>query len=500
MAEETELKLRLADADLPRLSKAVSRLASGPSRQQRLVSLYFDTPSLDLLAAGHALRLRRVGRRWLQTLKGGGGVTAGLHRRQEQEAPAPGPQPVLERLPRRLRQQLRAAELTPVFRTDFRRRIWRVEGAGSRTEVALDEGHIEARRRSEPLLELELELLAGEPVALYDLALELAQHATLLPEPRSKAERGYALFRREAHQPSRARLPELDPDTRAEEAFVALLAAALEAIQRNQMGVLESDDPEFLHQMRVGLRRLRALLRLFSPVIPAANWQEELRWLAGELGKARDWDVLEDTLLPAFLAEDKARPAWLTRRIHRERLAARRMARAAVASARHGHLMLELGRWLATRGWRGELPVEQRATLDQPVRDWATARLARLHRKLLAAGRRLSRLDASQRHRLRIRAKRLRYGVESFASLYPTKGVRPFLKALACLQDLLGELNDLATASHRIEALAAAARHNHARREARRFAAWAARREKKLLGDLPKTWKRFRRQSQPWTP
>jgi triphosphatase len=192
MTEEIELKLAVEPADVPRLRRALNRLA-GKATARTVASIYYDTPQARLLGYGYALRLRKVGRRWLMTLKGGGRVEGGLHRRQEWERQADGPQLDPRGLPQDILGAEMVAHLKPIFTTRFRRQIWLITDGDALVEIALDEGTITAGAAVEPLLEVELELKRGTPQALFAIAHRLGQFARLTPEPRSKAERGYRL-------------------------------------------------------------------------------------------------------------------------------------------------------------------------------------------------------------------------------------------------------------------------------------------------------------------
>lgn len=506
MAREIELKLRVQAADVPLLRAVLTRLGGGArARERKLASLYFDTPQLALLGAGAALRVRRIGRHWVQTLKGGGAVQGGLHVREEQEGPVARPLPDLRQLapvPGLAWADI-GPQLVPVFGTEFRRSIWNLSYQGGTIEAALDRGRVHCGERQEEILELELELKAGPPDALYALALELAAAAPLAPDPVSKAERGYRLFQGASLAPVKAVAPAIDAHLSVEQAFAAIVWSCLDQIQRNQRGVAEQTDPEFIHQMRVGLRRLRSALALFSTAVPRASWQpwaEALRWLAGELGAARDWDVLEEELLPPLLAQMQPRRplAYLPRRVKTERLQARRRARAAVTSPRYGVLMLDIERWLAAHGWREAVGAEQLALLDSPVAPLAQMLLARRHDQLRRRGRHLARLPDEKRHRVRVTAKKLRYAVEFFATLFPRKAVRPYLNALMALQDVLGALNDDATALRRAAGLCGAARDPRCGEEAGVLAGWCAARMEQQLQALGQVWKGFRRQRPFW--
>jgi inorganic triphosphatase YgiF len=207
MPQETELKLGLHTQDLPHLL-AHPLLAAKPTRSEALGNTYFDTPDLALHAQRIAVRERRQGGHTLLTVKTAGQSVKGLSRRQEWEAPTePGRfdfRALVDHAALAEQLSARAADLLPVFQTDFLRRSWVLTFEGATVEVALDEGHISSQARpdapSEPILELELELKSGPEDALLSLARALATGVVgtpplqLLPMERSKAERGYALF------------------------------------------------------------------------------------------------------------------------------------------------------------------------------------------------------------------------------------------------------------------------------------------------------------------
>lgn len=201
---ETELKLTLSAQDLPRL--LAHPLLADASEKRRLLNTYFDTPALALQQARMAVRERLAGEQWLLTVKTAGQSSQGLSRRQEWEGPTtPGAlqfdtlvdDAALSQTLMALRPQLQA-----MFCTDFERQRWLINHAGARIEVALDQGriHVPGTPLSEPLLELELELLSGPEEALMALADLLRQTPqgpiTLTPCDASKAQRGQALWSR----------------------------------------------------------------------------------------------------------------------------------------------------------------------------------------------------------------------------------------------------------------------------------------------------------------
>ncbi|MDI9232831.1 CYTH domain-containing protein [Limnohabitans lacus] len=201
---ETELKLTLGAQDLPRL--LTHPLLAAASEKRRLLNTYFDTPALTLQQARVAVRERLAGEQWLLTVKTAGQSSQGLSRRQEWEGPTtPGAlqfdtlvdDAALSQTLMALRPQLQA-----MFCTDFERQRWLIDHAGARIEVALDQGriHVPGTDLTEPLLELELELISGPEEALMALADQLRQTPqgpiTLTPCDASKAQRGQALWSR----------------------------------------------------------------------------------------------------------------------------------------------------------------------------------------------------------------------------------------------------------------------------------------------------------------
>jgi inorganic triphosphatase YgiF len=460
---EVELKLRVLPSQLPtlRAHPRIVALSRSEARTRRIRSRYFDTPERDLARLGLALRVRFEGRTRTQSLKSRGAALAGLFDRVECESRLAGDEPDLARLPdpalrARLARELRGRPLAAVFESVVRRTSRRLEDAGREVVFDLDHGELVAGERRAPVCELELEVEKGDPAWLYDLALELAESVDLWVEPRDKAERGWALYTGECPKPRKAERMELAEDATLGRALAAVAGSCLAQVLANEAAVLEGRDPEGIHQMRVGVRRLRSALGLVRSCGFAGEIEplvEGLRWLAGVLGAARDLDVLLGNLLEPLAAREGSDPA-----LRRLRDAARE-ARAetqervceALASARFGRLGLELGRWLAREEEReaGEAGSELRA----PAREWSARLLERRHRKARRLGRHLAQASSRERHRLRIQLKKLRYAAEFFRSLHPGQRTERYIGRLADLQDVLGELNDAATADRVLGAL-----------------------------------------------
>jgi len=301
----------------------------------------------------------------------------------------------------------------------------------------LDEGSVTSGKEAAPLCELELELKKGKPRALFDLAEEIGRAAPLRLGVLSKAERGYALVERRLGRAARAGPVELAAPLTEAEAFHAVAHACLRHYRLNEIVLLASADADSLHQARIALRRLRSAFSLFRPTASGKDYRqlrEELGWLAGRFGDARNLDVLlggeaglpEEDLLRARLVKARARA------YDRVGLALR--------AERARALMLRLALWIEIGAWR----FRERAGRD--IAPLAAHQLERQWRKVRRHSARLAKLDAKARHQLRIDVKKLRYAAEFLAGLWgrkPKLGRRDrFIAALRELQERLGDLND----------------------------------------------------------
>jgi adenylate cyclase len=450
MANEVELKLSLpASAQRallrhPLLRRAATRHAT------RLVNLYYDTPDLALRGHGVALRLRRQGKDWLQTIKCAGRSAAGLTTRPEWEDPYGGHFDFTRIDDPKLREWLTKARrhdrLSPLFETNFTRTTWRFEAArGTVVLVMLDRGWIASGGRREEISELELELQTGSVDHIFRLALELADRLPLAPALLSKAERGYRLFRNDAPAPQKALPVALDRDMAPLDAFRAIALGCLEHLQHNHHGAVALDDPEYIHQMRVAARRLRAALRVFRPLLPAGfedRLVPPLHELMVRLGAARDRDVLLAEIAEPVLRAlpDEPRLAALVGVITEERFRAHGDAVTVLRAPPFGRLML-----LATAMLHQDLPAAA-GPATAGLMAFARTRLRRLDRRVARLADAAHVHDPASLHALRIGIKRLRYALEFFAPLLAKKSLPDLLRQLAAMQDTLGQLNDLANA------------------------------------------------------
>ncbi len=443
---EIELKLQVPPERLDEVEAAVA--GGAPQRPVRLQAAYFDTADRQLADAALALRLRREGRRWVQTLKGAGddGLTRLEHNVPRGAAAAmPAIDPTLhagspagERLLALLGP---AAALQTLYRTDIARRtrVLRVRAAGvaqARVELAFDRGRIHAGTQELLVGELEIELLAGTPAAVIATARRWQPRHGLWIDLRSKAERGDLLARGERMAPARgATASRLTGAMETAAAWQAVLRNCGDQILANASQIASGQHAaEHVHQLRIGLRRLRAAIALFEH--PDAALQDGATQLFRRLGAARDLVVVESEfgadLAAAMRSAGVAEPAPVG---------------AAVETAADAQPCAVL-RDDPTQAWLLDLLAAMQPTNEEadvaapPLRERLAARLNRWHRQVVAEAKRYAELDDASRHRLRKRAKRLRYATEFCAPLFGRRAVRRYLKALRAVQERLGAVSD----------------------------------------------------------
>lgn len=490
MAMETELKFRVPALRLAALRRAV---ATATAQVVPLAAAYFDTPGQHLAQARIALRLRCEGGVWVQTLKAEG---AGALQRLEDNQPVPGAARPLLDIGRHhgsaaaaaLRQCLAQAGSAVVLEERYATAVQRTQrllrSGGALIELALDEGEISAGDRRLAICEIEFELKQGPPQALLAVAARWAARFGLVLDLRSKSELGHNLAAGLAGSaPTKARPLQLARHAPLAEVRAAMLGNTLHQVLANasQMAAGPSA-PEHLHQLRVGLRRLRSVAGLAWP-----DWQADieaaqaLATLFGQLGAARDQDAMAAWLWPALRAAGaplaEMPPAALASTevqmadvpMADVPMADARSADARTAAAPAASDPATLLRSTATQQlwllWLGlslpastPPPAAPATAATPPAAASAAKQLARPMRRLLRQvrrdGRNFADLDDPARHRLRRRIKRLRYLAELGATLWPAKPVARLLKALALAQQPLGEFNDTVVALAHCRALA----------------------------------------------
>jgi triphosphatase len=505
---EIELKLALVKGSLARARRIIGDVHL---EETAIEDVYFDTPDGSLRRRGLVLRLRRDGKRWLQTLKAASNGHSVVPVRGEWEValPARKTAPVLdlerfEITPLRvlLRAGLEVDTLVPVFRTRISRQRGILAHGISEIEVALDRGElrarVEGRKRRQPVAEVELELKSGRPQDLLDVGSALVRQGhgvTLVPALRSKAERGYGLAARDGLGAARASASGFAERLRAEmpssQALREVMRHGLALVVANADALRGDPASEHVHQARVALRRMRSAIRSFDPCAEdlPARLGKGLHWLAQTLGAARDWDVVVEQTLPAILSSapvDDTDQRRLLRAARREQARSTSLAIGAVSSRRYARLVLRIARW----------SMQDPDAATSSIGETAASVLEQAADRLFKDARSFSRLGQARRHRVRIHAKRLRYALDLLAPSLPggrAADCTDYIEALATLQDTLGELNDASVALARLmEAVTAAG-------PARLLKDWFDRVEAPLVARAAQQLSALDRRPRPWS-
>lgn len=474
---EQELKLHVPAKARAAVSK---ELTQQPVTRVRLHALYFDTPTRALVKSRIALRLRQEGRKWVQTLKMPGDHPLA---RIELNHPRPGPSldlTLYEGTPAALALASLNEPLGVCYETDVKRMLRTVRTRQGQVEIAFDQGSIRAGSIELPISEVEFELVSGRVEAIFALGQRWQKAFGLIMDARSKSERGDSLFTlNQTLDQIKADAPEnidninaqaiakfwgprgaqpiaLSPQMTIAQALNAVTHECLDQIIRNAAvlaeidtaGIMQVGQAEHIHQLRVGIRRLRSAWSLFNGLtaLPPIELREAIKSHFGKLGGSRDIDVLHETILPVLRAAGQP-PLVLTNAIDAEQIPAQQIVTS--------H---EFQTWILNMVAHTIAPpksvFQPAPTVTEPsLKQALIGKLKKWHKRVLHEGLKFGEIDIEARHELRKRAKRLRYGLQYAESLLPEARLRTYRKQLANVQDILGEMNDLAVARERFVVL-----------------------------------------------
>ena len=354
----------------------------------------------------------------------------------------------------------------------------------------MDSGEIRAGRSARTISELELELKSGEPLQLFRLALALLDVVPLEVEHTSKAEYGYRLFARTKPAVTQAAMPDLAQYPDAAGALQAMIWSCLSHLQANVPGAVHELGAEYLHQVRVALRRLRVVLDM-AGTFRADDELDALHaavvMLCAELERLRVRDVFVAQLQEHMPDDAGLRALLKDGGKLREQQHAR--VRDMLQSQEFQRLLLRFGAWMHGRYWR-----EPSAGAASSLPRFADRILQMSSAQVNEPDRKLSVADASRLHTLFISCMKLRYSAELFASLYAGSKVTRYLSALAPLQGVLGRLNDIAHASAMLAELEGKGRHDMIMRMRGQI-------EQDFAGNMAevhKVWNKFNKQQVFW--
>ncbi len=470
---EIELKFLVPAAAVAAVAAEMARAAPHSGGHQTLAAMYLDTPDRRLARAGLAWRLRREDERWVQTLKAGHGLVRFEHEVLRDGADfdptAHAGSAAGDQLLRLLQQGASQGQAVGVrFQTEVQRQWRRMRTRAAVVELAFDRGQILAGDQRLALCELEFELVSGPVQDLIALARRWCRRFGLQLDPRSKAARGDALADGRPLAPVREAVK---VDYRRGSSAAAALGLIVDEcsaqISANAIGLHLGDAAaraEHVHQLRVGVRRLRTAWRCFDGWAAApdpALVNELRRWFAA-LGATRDQDVLAGGVA-AELLQAGAPPQAAAADITNGAADAGSPPPSNVA-VDEAAVQLDLLAWrlaLEADDVNVDLNAEGEAgtaaPADPSLRRRARQRLRRWHRRLAADSDTFDDLSDDALHDLRKRVKRQRYALEFFAPLLPRRALSRYRAPLVAAQTRLGRLNDLFVARAHYQALAAAA-------------------------------------------
>jgi triphosphatase len=456
---KVELKVASSADDLRRLELALLDMSGDrPPERTTLTNTYYDTAAGKLKRNGLVLGVRQQNGEYTQTVNRAAAGGEGHLARSDWEDVIEGEWPDL-RAPNSgapLLEAVGEAELSARFTTVMRRTLFILEPNES-TEIVgtVDEGEIRAAEseHTEPIYEVGLLLRHGDPAALYGTGLRLLEIAPLRIEAWSKAERGGRLLESPTAKPrAQHYLPfDLKPEMTVEESLRHIGQACLASLLRNEPAAL-ADVPDGVHQMRVAVRRLRSVVTTMKRILPPEQYKwvsGEMKWIAGVLGPARNWDVFFSSLLAPLRSVSLSEQNLdeLCRVTQQERQSAHEGANAAIRSHQYTAALLRLLQWFASCSWRNQPVSEKSALLMAPIGTLAPSLIGRQYKKVKKVADAFDELAPQRRHEFRIAVKKLRYTIEFLENLYDTEEVAEFVRSLKPLQDDLGYANDVRVAN-----------------------------------------------------
>jgi CHAD domain-containing protein len=435
-------------------------LGGDPLEARYFNSVYYDVPTGSLADAGITLRRRTERGKSVWQLK-----LPSADSRLELEAPG-GPTGPPEELLLLLRAHLRHGRLARVAELRTRRSGELVTRNGTVAEVTLDEVAVmDALRVSDEFVEVEIELRDGSPKRLDAIASELVDAGAM---PGDGLPKLFRVLGRDSAEPEEAD---------AFEHLRALLRQQLREIHAHDPGTRLGEDPESLHDMRVAVRRTRALLRAGRPLVASdtSELEQRLKELGAVLGAVRDLDVLLEHLSAeaATLDEDQREAKALLRRLSRARSRCRQTLLATLDSTEYLALLDDFGRTLD-----GLTASGAEVTLDE-----LAAKAVRKLRKQASAL--PDEPPDEELHSLRKTGKRARYASE-------LAGHEDVVARAKKFQDVLGEHQDAVVAEERLRALAARASPAQAVAAGRLIERERGRRAQ-ARADWPQAWRRLRK-------
>ena len=431
--------------------------ATAGSKPESCETIYFDTDARALQSAGIELRVRRIEDRFVQTIKSSD-AAGSTWVRQEDETPVASFDPSMDHLaahmPAGAIEPATLGPLRPVFETRLNRlRVSREHKTGL-VESVFDEGHILAAGRSREISEVEHELRDGKSSALATACIEFLDRSPCAIAVEGKAARGYRLWLGGEAVPVFQKRLRVESEMPIPEAVYRILTHNFAHALANLPALADTGVPASIHQMRVGLRRLRSTIYAFTPVLATAGTRNLIvgtKRIFALLGDVRDADVFVSETLPSI--PPSVLPArgrrLLAKLVAAHRAEALLRLQASLAGDEFARLVVEIDAWIEDGDWLSSARPIDRLLADRPIAEFASSRLQGMHRKFVKLGRRAANAGKLEDwHKVRIMAKKLRYSGEPLLAALRDEVDLNYAKSLGRLQETLGHIND----SHSVRA------------------------------------------------
>ena len=540
---EQELKLNVPVDAQARVEQAVKRAKFS---EIQLRALYFDTPSRALVRARIALRLRLEGNQWVQTLKMPGEHSLSRLEINQDRSEATLDLGIYAGTPVGDLLSSLTEPLQVCYETDVQRLLRDIRTRSGTVELAFDRGWLRAGALQLPISEVEFELKRGKLEAVFETGRTWLHKFGLILDFRSKAERGDRLAQlaqtlaaleaqdtrdtAAAAQQAQDRaqqvadfwkprsaasidLATVIKERDAAQALAAVTSECLEHIVRNTAvlcevdtaGVCRAATPEHVHQLRVGIRRLRSAWSFFDGLteLPSPEHRQKINSYFSQLGGTRDEDVLKESILP-LLAVAGLPPLVLPisprQDSNVQNVASTdfqswlldTLAQCTIPSITSAALTTPPAATITASSTDFEFPRALHAARKPALKPLLVKKLKKWHQQIVRNGLIFQTLDIEQQHALRKKSKRLRYALQYCETLFPESKLSLYRKQLATVQDILGEMNDLYVAQPLFESL------KTDQPQAWFACGWIQARLGTLTKEAAEAFKKFAETSPPW--
>lgn len=506
------LVLQFANHGLGDLENCIAAIAGcNPAFITRRINIgYFDTADFALHRGGAMLSVSRRGKRFIQTLSSTppGEPERAIEWCREVREFIPDLMEFEQVLATEWEVSLKELAIEPAFVIKVRRRECRLKIGTSAVDVVIDQGKIASGVHVRPVSEVKLTLASGQPHTVYEVAACIFKSHRFTLSTMSQATRGFSLAI--GHPPEFSKFVPLTLDQQGsgDTAILRILRAFQNHVLANHEAAADGRNSEGVHQLRIGLRRLRSALRLLRGIMPPeilGGFLQDARSAANACSAARNWDVFLTETLPKIVdgCENFGDFGSLQLAAERQRGEAYNSVRHMLSAEPYVRFHLALGMWIGGAEWQTRAMASP--GLSGPVTSFATAVLIDSHRRIHKRGEHFRRLSPQALHRLRVAAKNLRYTADSLGSVMgdltrKQKRTRRYFRALSRLQTQLGYANDMATTRQLIEALGNDRWNTPAVWQAAGVVVgWSAHSVAESNVLLRMTWQAFRRLEPPWS-